>query len=166
MCGKEFIKNNINKYCSEECREQFASNRSFIRDVIIHYKKQCLNEGETCKYCKAKYPRNYGNKLKFCSEKCEKESNKEERKNDKYRKRTLNKSEYEILFRKDIFERDNWTCKICGNSLDKNMVWDNTNRDKFPTLDHIIPLSKGGKHTKENVQTACFTCNSIKGNKL
>src|SRR5664280_2969459 len=33
------------------------------------------------------------------------------------------------------------------------------------TLDHVIPLSKGGKHSKDNVVPACTHCNSSKGNK-
>lgn len=33
-------------------------------------------------------------------------------------------------------------------------------------MDHIIPLSKGGTHTKENIVPACRTCNAKKGNKL
>jgi 5-methylcytosine-specific restriction endonuclease McrA len=28
-----------------------------------------------------------------------------------------------------------------------------------PTLDHIVPLSKGGSHTYDNLQCACFRCN-------
>ena len=34
------------------------------------------------------------------------------------------------------------------------------------TLDHVIPRSKGGLHTWENVTTACESCNSQKGNRL
>jgi len=33
------------------------------------------------------------------------------------------------------------------------------------TLDHVIPLSKGGKHSKDNVVPACEHCNKSKGNK-
>jgi 5-methylcytosine-specific restriction endonuclease McrA len=33
------------------------------------------------------------------------------------------------------------------------------------TLDHVIPLSKGGKHSKDNVVPACAHCNSSKGSK-
>jgi 5-methylcytosine-specific restriction endonuclease McrA len=36
---------------------------------------------------------------------------------------------------------------------------------KSLTMDHIIPLSKGGTHTKDNVVPACVSCNSIKGNR-
>lgn len=34
------------------------------------------------------------------------------------------------------------------------------------TVDHIIPLSKGGKNEKKNKQCLCYTCNQIKGNKI
>lgn len=59
----------------------------------------------------------------------------------------------------DIYERDRWVCQLCGQRIDQ--------RRKFPdmmsaSLDHIIPLSKGGEHVKANVQTAHFLCNSRK----
>jgi 5-methylcytosine-specific restriction endonuclease McrA len=38
-------------------------------------------------------------------------------------------------------------------------------REAKLTLDHVIPLSKGGKHSKDNVVSACVHCNSSKGNK-
>ena len=34
------------------------------------------------------------------------------------------------------------------------------------TIDHVIPLSKGGKHLKENIVPACRSCNSTKGNRI
>lgn len=34
------------------------------------------------------------------------------------------------------------------------------------TIDHIIPLSRGGKHVAENLAAACYACNSSKGNRL
>jgi len=33
-------------------------------------------------------------------------------------------------------------------------------------MDHVIPLSKGGKHLPSNVVPACASCNSSKGNNL
>jgi len=57
--------------------------------------------------------------------------------------------------RQEIFERDNWRCSYCGEKVDKKNV----------TLDHFIPQSKGGTHSKENLKTACLVCNSIKTGK-
>ncbi len=54
--------------------------------------------------------------------------------------------------RKNIQIRDNHTCQYCGA---KNQL----------TLDHVMPVSRGGQSTWENVVTACSPCNSRKGNK-
>lgn len=57
--------------------------------------------------------------------------------------------------RKELFERDNYTCHYCGEKVTK----------KNATLDHLIPQVKGGKHTKDNLKTCCFICNAIKSGK-
>ena len=54
--------------------------------------------------------------------------------------------------RKEILRRDKHCCQYCGSR-------------KRLTLDHVIPRSRGGKHTWNNVVTACEPCNSFKGNR-
>lgn len=54
--------------------------------------------------------------------------------------------------RKRIFKRDNNTCGYCGSH--KNL-----------TVDHILPKSRGGKNTWENMITCCNRCNSMKDNR-
>ena len=61
--------------------------------------------------------------------------------------------------RQKIKERDNYTCKVCGNSIhvEPNLLLE---------IDHIIPVSKGGATVEENLQTLCWRCNRTKGDKL
>ena len=53
----------------------------------------------------------------------------------------------------NVFLRDRFTCQYCGAKEDL-------------TFDHVIPRSKGGMTTWENVVTACSPCNLRKGDKL
>ncbi len=54
------------------------------------------------------------------------------------------------MTRHEIFNRDKYTCQYCGRQTQQL------------TLDHIIPRSRGGEHTWENVVSACVTCNHRK----
>lgn len=54
--------------------------------------------------------------------------------------------------RREVLRRDRHACQYCGST-------------KHLTLDHVIPRSKGGKHTWDNVVTACEGCNSRKSDR-
>jgi hypothetical protein len=55
-----------------------------------------------------------------------------------------------------IYNRDNYRCQKCGkHQIEANLE-----------IDHIIPVSKGGKTEYNNLQTLCHRCNKEKGNKL
>jgi 5-methylcytosine-specific restriction endonuclease McrA len=62
----------------------------------------------------------------------------------------------------EIFERDGWRCGICGERIDKTVVHPDR---RSASLDHVVPLSKGGEHSRANVQAAHLGCNSTKGNR-
>lgn len=47
-------------------------------------------------------------------------------------------------------------CPMCGRFVECENL----------TLDHIIPVSKGGQHTRSNVQPLCRSCNARKGNRV
>jgi len=57
-----------------------------------------------------------------------------------------------VLTRKNIMKRDRHTCQYCGVRSDL-------------TLDHVMPKSRGGKDTWENLVTACNKCNVKKGDR-
>ena len=60
------------------------------------------------------------------------------------------------LSRKNILLRDRSSCQYCGEELPSGEL----------TLDHVVPRSRGGRTTWENVVTACSDCNLLKGNRL
>jgi 5-methylcytosine-specific restriction endonuclease McrA len=62
-------------------------------------------------------------------------------------------SRHPAFTRFNVFLRDRFTCQYCGD------------RDDL-TFDHVIPRSKGGHTTWENVVAACSPCNLLKGNRL
>lgn len=63
---------------------------------------------------------------------------------------------YQATFsKKAVFLRDRGLCAFCGEKL---------NLKNF-TLDHVLPISRGGENDFENVVTACKTCNNKKGAK-
>lgn len=53
-------------------------------------------------------------------------------------------------FRRQILERDSYTCQHCGATEDL-------------TIDHIVPVVKGGQTVKDNLRVLCQMCNSRKG---
>ena len=57
------------------------------------------------------------------------------------------------ITRRAVFARDGWECQYCGARTSL-------------TVDHVIPRSKGGDSTWENVVTSCAPCNLRKGNRL
>lgn len=61
--------------------------------------------------------------------------------------------------REKIKARDNYTCQCCGLSTkqEPNLLLE---------IDHIIPVSKGGITSEENLQTLCWRCNRAKSNKI
>jgi 5-methylcytosine-specific restriction endonuclease McrA len=62
-----------------------------------------------------------------------------------------------------IYDRDKGICYLCGNLTYRE--YESRPANQRATLDHIIPVSKGGSHTFDNVRIACWRCNSIKGNR-
>jgi len=60
------------------------------------------------------------------------------------------------LSRKNILTRDRYTCQYCHRTFSTNEL----------TLDHVIPRSRGGSSTWENLVACCHPCNRRKGNRL
>lgn len=106
----------------------------------------------------------------YCSDKCKK--NYSNRVHDQRRRAKIKGA----LVDKDIelmalYHRDNGVCHICGGLCDLSDYWLTEDGnfvagEGYPSIDHVIPLSKGGKHSWENVKLAHKYCNTIKRDQL
>jgi 5-methylcytosine-specific restriction endonuclease McrA len=59
------------------------------------------------------------------------------------------------LTRQNIFMRDQFHCQYCSKKFDRNDL----------NIDHVVPRSRGGKTTWENIVCSCIRCNTKKGNR-
>ena len=63
-----------------------------------------------------------------------------------------------------LIRRDGLRCALCGKMCDPNdHSWSKYSGPMHPSVDHIVPMSKGGGHVWSNVQVAHIICNSEKG---
>lgn len=82
------------------------------------------------------------------------------RESNRRRKARLLENDYEPYKDDDIFDRDDWTCLICFDPIDRMLP---RNSRYGATIDHIIPISEGGADAPHNVQAAHWICNIRKG---
>jgi 5-methylcytosine-specific restriction endonuclease McrA len=69
------------------------------------------------------------------------------------------------LTRRNLFHRDGHRCQYCGGGGLGNHGGGGASAAVRLSIDHVIPRSRGGDHSWENVTTACLRCNVHKGNR-
>lgn len=88
-----------------------------------------------------------------------------DKRRDRYhRRRALKKAAAtgEPVLMAAIAERDRWMCCLCHKPVSPVAKWPDS---MSPSLDHLVPLSKGGAHDPSNVALAHLGCNSAKSNR-
>lgn len=139
--------------CSDECRLQRK------RDQYERYMTQKIGDRTyICQECGKQFIAPYGDKRRaFCSRKCGKRhAGRIHNMKRKAQKRGLPSENLDPL---QVFERDGWRCGICKKHVNKSLEFPHP---RSASLDHIIPLARGGPHTWENVQLAHLACNNRK----
>jgi len=63
----------------------------------------------------------------------------------------------------EVHTRDGWTCRLCGLPIDPEVAWPDP---MSASVDHVVPLSRGGSHSMINVQSAHLSCNIRKADKI
>lgn len=155
VCGKRCneVGRRRRKYCSKRCEDKYWATEYQSKKVLMN------TMNVRCKEC-SKYFTTHVKSRRFCSKSC---GNKYHwRKKDILRRMRIKDNgaiDYCISLER-LHKRDKGICHICKNKVDMNL---NTNDDMYGSIDHVIPLAKGGTHTWDNIKLSHRICNSIKG---
>lgn len=172
FCGKIFIGNRVSsKYCSSFCSGQatYKKAKDNGKTVIWNSKKKKeyrilkgLNDTKNCIVCGNSFK--LGDiKISCCSAKCKDIALKNQKRDRKALRRAREKCVYaEKIKIQIVIKRDAGVCQICGKKV---LISKKCPHPLSATIDHIIPLSKGGHHSYKNIQLAHFICNCKKNDK-
>lgn len=193
-CSKGFINYSKRDFCSTQCYSDFRIENSKKSQYIPRPKmtKICINcnqhyetHTEKSKYCGYRCKYEYTVKQKtnhnvkcsecscwftttdqrklFCSSGCKDKFH--DRKKETLRRKRIKqngKINWDISIER-LMKRDKGICYLCGNKV--NVLLD-PNDDEYPSIEHVIPIVKGGTHTWGNVKLAHRKCNYIKSDKV
>lgn len=186
VCGKEFETFNASqKTCSPECskenrrrqkrnrvrvyphtreeinqlRKEQARQRAEVRTIEKAWYKALHTVERECAECGALFYCLDSENKKTCSPECSRRYG-----NRKRDKRIPKEQQVDRITLKKLYKRDEGICYLCGEECDWNdwMVSSKGNSypgDKYPTIEHILPISKGGLDAWDNVRLAHWKCN-------
>jgi hypothetical protein len=125
------------KTCSYKCSYKYRNN----------LKKRGVTNFGTCARCDKSLQHKFANAI-YCSKTCKAMDH-----NFKHRAETRVKG---VSRRKEIFDRDNRKCYMCHKQLVLKEI----------ELDHLIPVSRLGDSSPENLAVSCMKCNRARGTKI
>jgi hypothetical protein len=174
-CGTPFTTSTKSTaYCSLECAQRQRAGWSTSNDIAVyvrpakpplpvrHVKTTNRMTCGECRVCGEAFVSFHSDVT--CSPECYALRKREARHASGQRRRALKRDAFVApVFRKRVFESDGYRCHICNKMTKKTA---NVPHPMAPTIDHLVPLAKGGTHEPINCRTAHFMCNSIKGDRL
>ena len=101
---------------------------------------------------------------KYCSDEC-RDGARKHYDNTKKRNRYIKAwtPESKTITLRKLYERDNGVCWLCGKQCDYDA---DSNSNNYPSIDHVIPIARGGKDEWNNIRLAHRLCNSFKWAKI
>lgn len=162
VCGSEFIfSNKSKKYCSEECR--LVMNRQLAHERWnVEKATRPATKSWVCQWCGGEIivHISYTGHGKFHAE-CRKQADRVQN-----RIKTLRRQKVRTglkITHEELAERDNFVCHICGETVDMSLP---RTSKLGATIDHVVPITRGGRDELDNLKLAHWVCNVRKNNKL
>jgi 5-methylcytosine-specific restriction endonuclease McrA len=162
-CQKRFAAAQPRQFCSTECTQGYRdglkkANR--LRLAIERIERQKKNAKlQSCKQCGIQYTSLREGGTLYCSQRCVSKYAKKNRHHIARSSRKIGGGFSDV----DVFKAAKWKCKICGIKVHQAT---GQHSETQATIDHIVPMSRGGLHVWGNVQCACQRCNASKSDKI
>lgn len=174
-CGHEFERR-VDLHCKTTCpecmrleverhkEEHRAKSEQEQKRALMQRLVNLLAYEHVCPECGRKFRHSNPYKV-YCTARC---AQHHKGNGDSVKRAKKNGAEYDCSISLDkLIDRDGLACYLCGKTCTKEDKRWGTFGPDYPTIDHVIPLSKGGSHTWDNVKVACGECNCVvKGAKV
>ena len=158
ICDAKWAAASAARHCSVACGKRANALVSRERSLRLHKQDGAVVR---CDECHADFCPMYGASHAVLCIPCKKSRERAARSTKNLlREARLKAAHVEHVDPIRVFDRDAWTCQICGLATPRAKR--GSYEPDAPELDHIYPLSKGGSHSYANTQCACRKCNGIK----
>lgn len=155
-CDDQFAVTSAGKlYCSELCRAEKRRDSERTKNGWVAADLTASLD-RYCERCGKEYRSPYSGRV-HCSDFC-RDADADDRR--KSRGTALHHGWISRFDRLKIYERDDYICWLCGEPVNRDA--DPQKDDWAPSLDHVVPRSRGGSHDPENLRTAHRWCNSVR----
>ena len=152
-CNQTFYARYRNKiFCSDKC-----SSSHWRSKIIINKPKYKKN----CKYCGKDFITTRSNAT-YCTNDCRKRFQWRRREALRDQRIKVNGEVHWDITLEKLVKRDKNICYLCNEEVHMDKHY---NHNMYGSIDHVIPLAKGGTHTWNNIKLAHRICNSIKADK-
>lgn len=155
ICQKGFIARHGKAYCSNSCGWKAAHRRLYGPRLEAAFYKKWKGKILKCEECLREFEPQWKKSLRYCSPTC---SARLRNRNERHTRRArIQAKRHESISLPKLVRRDAGICHICGGK---------TKGNKWPggaSIDHLVPLCKGGSHTWDNVALAHIKCNTLRG---
>ena len=163
VCNKIFVttKKSTKRFCSPVCARRATTLGIIkIKRTATASKQKHVAEWRkrTCLICNSPYIA-IKRTQKYCSRKCADIANGQRVSgennyfyiNGNSKNKRCYRGENWGVIRKKIYERDKWTCQVCGKHCNKKEI----------QCHHIVPYKNGGSNDSSNLVTLCVSCHAI-----
>lgn len=160
-CGARFELSRLGqKFCTNSCAKNHSFKINYAKIVEAREKEREAVPNRECRQCGKTFTPTHRDvsRQKFCSSVCNMRHHSSElhaRRMEIMTAPTADKIDWLV-----VGDRYGWKCGMCSCEVVKEHR--GKRRLTTPEIDHVVPLSKGGTHTYNNIQLLCFPCNRSK----